>query len=689
MKKLLIILCLILGLSVQGQSLLRQFGTTNTGPVLTNIIVSLAGTAGGATNGILKLSGHGTNTTIHTNLTVNGDATVTGQLTAQGNVELASSINASGNPLSFQADAAFQGFVSTLDVFYGDGSGITNAPYIGELNDFGTNLSVLRLNMLQSAITNVSNIVIGGTNADVIISIPTRSDRSTNFAWQVIQESFDYGADRPVNELFGFHYNIDAGGSLINQTRHGVRWGMEPHYQPASTVYFEPHLTILTLTNGSTGVELRLASGQFEPNNITNSAGWTLMGPVRIWPITDPTMTNVAAFLSTPSGLELRFSQNGGTNGIAFSGDSTGGTTIAKLGDDDGPLNVSGFSVANFSTPIDASAVTAITITNTSTTDALKAADANGKEVEVVIGANLTYTPATRTLAATGGGSGINYANGNPTLRATNSTDASFMYSGDTPAIHVDSDTTGIVKIRNMAGSLMATFDTVMSLTPGTSFSVVANGNEMISANNGGLTLSSPDGNVDLLIENTGWSASNPAWTSGRLLMFDGDSVETSGISSTGTGAPILLVPGTLVVTNETAAGGPNITAGTNGVLTVSGQMQSGSVVATNGIETLITRNNTGVIPLGGLLYTNISGATTLGLLSAAPPSGFEKSWAVVVTNATSGSLDVTFHASFILATNSFTTTNVVTLPAFAKARVAGVAETAETNGAAVRWYKR
>lgn len=45
-------------------------------------------------------------------------------------------------------------------------------------------------------------------------------------------------------------------------------------------------------------------------------------------------------------------------------------------------------------------------ITNTSTTDAILVADANGKMQELVVGANLTYTAATRTLDASGSGSG-------------------------------------------------------------------------------------------------------------------------------------------------------------------------------------------------------------------------------------------------------------------------------------------
>lgn len=52
---------------------------------------------------------------------------------------------------------------------------------------------------------------------------------------------------------------------------------------------------------------------------------------------------------------------------------------------------------------IRATNIAVLNITNSSTTDAILVADVNGKQLEMVVGANLTYTAATRTLDASGG----------------------------------------------------------------------------------------------------------------------------------------------------------------------------------------------------------------------------------------------------------------------------------------------
>ena len=105
------------------------------------------------------------------------------------------------------------------------------------------------------------------------------------------------------------------------------------------------------------------------------------------------------------------------------------------------------------------------------------------------------------------------------------------------------------------------------------------------------------------------------------------------------------------------------------------------TIIATNGVLTVTNTLNTGVIPVGQVLYTNLTGNITIGGWSGIV-AGYSNPWRIVATNGTASDYSITFPAGVVVPRNGINGagTRVFWVTNYGTTFLSGCAELGQTN---------
>lgn len=415
---------------------------------------------------------------------------------------------------------------------------------------------------------------------------------------------------------------------------------------------------VVTSARGVGSASVTLAGILTTTTNDSNSGGWALLGGSGQYTVPSGfTASSVYSGVDWDNNIGVRPDFYLYSAGTAKAWTTIGFTNLS--------LERNGIYIHGAQSRLQATNISAANITNTAVTAALAWGDANGKQGEATAanvaslwtGSGVYMTRFGTNADAGGGGSSPAYANTVPIVRNTNSTDASLMYSTDTPAAWIDSSGLGTIYLRDKGGG---GWSANLGVSSGLKFRVSGDFDVRVGAtdgaavlqfqvNSGSVAMTANNGTRAFNVTDTQIGATNPDWPNGAFLFYD-----SSASIIRATNSPVFTG---MTLTGNLSVGGGFIGLGA-GVTNAAGFGMAGTnetraVTFTNG-SSLFSGNyrapTNGVSSgtwstIGGLYITNVTGGNvTLGAFADVPVN---VAWSIpfFVTNGDTSVHDLIFPA--------------------------------------------